>query len=459
MSTEEIQDLAQDPEGVFWQVRTRLNRGDEPGVISFLKTISIGFYDQAIVANLLISARTISLLRWFLEWTKEMLNCPHVAERESSPTRLNHLLWWAISQANLEAVKLLVEYGADIHSPSSVGSQSPLSDDAVRTNYTALVRWMLEHGADPNANTGGITRSHLFFPAIQQRNLPMVKVLVEHRARINGTDKRSSALPRPVVPDRKTRQWVQDEGLQKFHDYLRSQGGMYPWEMCGEPEPPLPEISPSPEEDSLSYHFNDCLGGASRNPFATEILRPDWPIIVHLLRVDYEFQHYWILATEGMSAVPMNVPPDNALATEYQYAELFIQLPLDWPVNEAWMNRPQNRWMLDWLFRIARWPHENNTWLGPAAVFANDEPPQPLAPGMPFTCLLVTPTDDDFSRWKVSDDKLVRYYWVNPIYTEERDFERQHDTRALFERITPPELSPGFSYPLDLRRPNSVQGK
>ena len=146
----------------------------------------------------------------------------------------------------------------------------------------------------------------------------------------------------------------------------------------------------------------------------------------------------------------MNVPADDPAAAEYRYAELFFRLPQDWPIDEASMAEPKNRWPLDWLFRIARWPFENNTWLGPAAVFANGEPPEPLADDMPFTCLLVTPTEEDFSRWQVSEDKVVRYYWVYPIYTEEREFERRHDTRELLTALADRECP----LHIDAGRPN-----
>ena len=66
---------------------------------------------------------------------------------------------------------------------------------------------------------------------------------------------------------------------------------------------------------------------------------------------------------------------------------MFVQLPADWPYKQ--LDDPQHTWPMRWLRSTAQYPAYHDTWLGGRyALVANDDPPQPLAPHLPFTCLL-----------------------------------------------------------------------
>ncbi len=98
------------------------------------------------------------------------------------------------------------------------------------------------------------------------------------------------------------------------------------------------------------------------------------------------------------------------------------------------------RWPFEWLMRIARWPHEHNTWLGPTAVFANGEPPKPFAKNTKLSCIFAAPAGYDFSTWQRPDGQTVTIYQLYPIYTEERDLEREEGAEELLGRLMDADL-------------------
>jgi uncharacterized protein len=407
--------------------------GDDQAMALIEQVGEISSALQYTIASCAIWRNRIAFLRWFLERTRHFLNQPQIEECQHS--RVNQLLSHAAGFGNLSAVQVLVsEFGADVGFRSNIMGTDVLSGAVNKKNEDTndrveLVQWLLDHGRDPNKLGGGCYACFALMTAAHQKNLPMVKLLVERGGLINALNAYGLS---PLT-------YAQMGGSQEVIDYLRSVGAKEPWEIRGEPPPP-----PPPPADSITHHFRSTLG-CQPNPFAKDIVQPDLPTI-HLLQQE----EFWVLATEGMSNRPMNVPAGDPTASEFRFAELFIRLPEKWPVDQASMAEPKNRWVLDWLFRIASWPFDNNSWLGPSAVFANGEPPEPIAEGMPFTCFLVTPTGEPFGRWEVSKEKIVHYYWVYPIFTEEREFERAYGTRALLEKFA----ERGCPLAVDPARPN-----
>ncbi len=56
-------------------------------------------------------------------------------------------------------------------------------------------------------------------------------------------------------------------------------------------------------------------------------------------------------------------------------------------------------WPIEWLKRIARYPHDNDTWLGgPHTIIANGEPPEPFAPNTKMSCLLLLAVSERWPR-------------------------------------------------------------
>jgi uncharacterized protein len=131
-------------------------------------------------------------------------------------------LVFAARQGDLESVKLLLEYGADVNQQTE-GGWTPLLT-AVQNRYYGLAAFLLEHGADPSLqNKGGWSPLYI---ATDNRNieggdyptrkpdrdhLEIIKLLVEHGADVN-TRMRSSTETRTIF----THQWLYEDGATPF---------------------------------------------------------------------------------------------------------------------------------------------------------------------------------------------------------------------------------------------------
>jgi hypothetical protein len=380
-----------------------LSNGDQAGAIRFLGPLPLNDRLESQLVDMAIYNKHLKFLDWLLTNHRYRLQLKPIAGIDR--TRLSMLLENNCSAGNMEVVQLLVtKFGADIHARWSANSWNRAIESAVSSNNVDLVRWLLDQGANPNIDE---TFSECLSKAAMFGSLAMVKLLVERGAIVNP--RQFSGLPPLVAAECAAR-----SGGHEKYEYLKSLGARPGWELRGLSERPTIAGYSGPPEGSIEYHFG--ANNFAANPIAKELIGPDWPVTIHLFKGD----DCWLLATEGMSIRPMTVPPegDDEVAKECRYAELFLRLPPEWPVDKEWLNQPQNRWVLDWVMRIARWPHEHKTWFGRSAVIANGEPPQPFTEGLPFSCWLVTPTEEQFSRWIVNEEKIVRYYWIYPIFTE-----------------------------------------
>lgn len=161
------------------------------------------------------------------------------------------------------------------------------------------------------------------------------------------------------------------------------------------------------------------------------------PLTIHIVTDENDDKY---LVTEGMSSHAMTVPPGGE---DYQYAELSVFLRDKWPIDAASLQDKQYRWPIDWLRKVARYPHQNQTWVGGQyAIIANGEPPAPLGPRTELTCLLVIANPNQFGKWIREDGQTVVFYDIIPLYTEERDFEMQHGIAALMSKFEAYAIAP-----------------
>ncbi len=90
-----------------------------------------------------------------------------------------------------------------------------------------------------------------------------------------------------------------------------------------------------------------------------EVVSDELHIDVHQGRSRGDARYQWLF-TSGMSRKPMRLPPEiNA----NPYAELVMCLPPDWPLNVNAFRDENNYWPVRLLKSLARYPHENSTWL------------------------------------------------------------------------------------------------
>jgi hypothetical protein len=306
---------------------------------------------------------------------------------------------------------LVEEFGFDVNTRED--SSGPLID-AAHNGCLNVARWLLEHGA--KVDGPGDTSATPLASAATAGSLEVARLLLEHGADPNvlyGTmeygDPPTNALKQAVM-----------FGHHEVAGLLRSYGAVLP---------PGCDFGDAPAQaGSLLAHIEHHLG--KHRPLSLhEIVPGDPPITIHVVPM----ANCQALVTTGMSDRAMNVPSGGE---DYQFAELVMYLPVDWPLGPKTLADPNHSWPIDWMRRIAHSPHDNRTWLGGrSAVIANGEPPRPLATNTRFTCLLALVEANEFGSFRLPDDRLVVFYTLYPLYTEERDLERQKGTEELLERL------------------------
>lgn len=341
--------------------------------------------------------------------------------------------------SNPKLAELFLQHGAKIDEPL-VGygkAHCPVINLAAMNGSLTMVRWLREHGADINHSIHGKPASMPLLSAAHMGHLDVVRYLVEHGAVVNFVNGFGLS---PL-----------DYAAQFNHpevaDYLRSVGAKSGADL---PRDHLPKRQPKPTGDSIREHLVSCFGEVKDFPLH-EIVPGDPPLrLLHVL--EFETSSYQAIVTDGMSARLANLTSDVDPTEVMRRTELLVVLDRNWPLDEEAMKLDRHRWPIDWLRKIARWPFENDTCLRRGNIFANGEPPEPLADNTKQTCLLVTTTESPWGTWRRPDGEEVRVMLVTSIYTDERDFERADGMVALLEKF----VESGFGIEVFINRPSVV---
>lgn len=156
------------------------------------------------------------------------------------------------------------------------------------------------------------------------------------------------------------------------------------------------------------------------------------------------------LVTSGMSDLPMTTPAD---AGDLQFLELMICLPLDWPVSDEAFKDESNYWPVRWLKRLARFPHEYETWFFYGHTLPNGDPPEAFADNCGLSSWLLMPprlAPDRFQKLEIDDEKSIHFAALYPLYEEEMQLKLEFGTEVLFERL----VKDNVTELLDIERPN-----
>ena len=212
------------------------------------------------------------------------------------------------------------------------------------------------------------------------------------------------------------------------------------------------EIAVDNEENinRISNHIEKHLA-----PVATvfhEIVSELVHIDVHCIPASDD-RPYITLITSGMSDRPMSPPPE---AKQYSYAELMICLPPDWPIKQESFRDENNYWPIRWLKRLARFPHEYDTWLFEGHTIPSGDPPEPFAENTQFCGWLLFPpllVPDEFRELRVDSEKTIRFFAIFPLYEQEMEFKLSAGMDALIDRFA----QHGVTELVDVTRPNTCK--
>ena len=97
--------------------------------------------------------------------------------------------------------------------------------------------------------------------------------------------------------------------------------------------------------------------------------------------------------------------------------------------------------------RLAAFPHESATWLQQALVI---DCGGPLAPNTAMSCLLAYTENTEMGHAQLPDGRRIVFYFLVPLYPEERDLEKREGTPRLLGLLR----DHGFDKGVAIGRPN-----
>ena len=343
----------------------------------------------------------------------------------------------------MRIVEFLIEKGADINLLAEVGG-SPL-DEAASKGHLEVARYLVAHGASlavlhPNRNP--------LFSTIYEGHPHVAKFLLEVGIDPHVVYRSSAGTLKNAFS------YAQSRNQKEIVDLLVKAGCRLPIEGVDKPvwEPEEFRQKPlhEPAADDKSHEQFILLMGEVFGPVDPLALQEivsvhdDVDVAIYVIRPNDDHPQM-TLFTSGMSDRAMRVPKGQE---EYQYAELLMHLPATWPHPRDQGAGQDTFWPIEWLRQVAYYPHLHETWLGGAmTIISSAEPPVPLGPNTRQTCLLLLANDTPIL---LNGEKAVRLYTVVPIYTEERDYEKNHGILALLKLLQ----ERGYTTVVDINRPN-----
>lgn len=157
-------------------------------------------------------------------------------------------------------------------------------------------------------------------------------------------------------------------------------------------------------------------------------------IDIHIVQPTEE-RPFYTLVTSGMSDQRMSPPGEVA---HLGYAELCLSLPADWPVGNEAFNDDEFYWPVYWLKKLARFPHEYNTWIFDGHTIPNGDPPEKMHPSVGFSSWLVTfpiLVPEPFLELKVNANKSIFFLAIVPLFESELNYKLKKGHEQLLKRL------------------------
>jgi hypothetical protein len=134
-----------------------------------------------------------------------------------------------------------------------------------------------------------------------------------------------------------------------------------------------------------------------------------------------------------MSDLPM-----QGADPEDRYAELVLCLPPTWKLSQQAFKDQRNYWPVEWLKRVARLPHEYQTWVGAGHTIPNGDPPEPFDDSTDMCCwMLAAPVwfPEEFRELRITPQRSINFLTILPLYKSEVAYKLQHGAGVLADRM------------------------
>lgn len=195
----------------------------------------------------------------------------------------------------------------------------------------------------------------------------------------------------------------------------------------------MPYMYDAQEMQVVESHIAEYFGEFSM--VLHEIFSPDIHVDICLIPPrPQDGRNYYTLVTMGMGAYAMNVP-EELVERNLMRAELVINLPADWHMEEGAMQDERWYWPIRLLKTIARLPLEEESWVGWGHTIGMEEG-ETYAENTTFCGSMLATVDmfdEDGFYCTLPGGDDVNFYYVLPLYKDEMEFKLAHDADALLE--------------------------
>lgn len=159
-----------------------------------------------------------------------------------------------------------------------------------------------------------------------------------------------------------------------------------------------------------------------------EIFSPDIHLDICVVEPT-ESEPFYKLITMGAGAYRMNVPSEYK-KYNIEYAEYMICLPATWNLQSS---DEKDYWPIRALKDVARLPIMCNTWLCYGHTTQCDEEGSPYAENTKINSLILDEAIKDASSMTMSSGKVVNFWKIVPLYSEELQYKMENGAEELFE--------------------------
>lgn len=182
------------------------------------------------------------------------------------------------------------------------------------------------------------------------------------------------------------------------------------------------------DEDLILAHIERYFGKIERR---IHDFNPEF-IGVDILVIPPSTKHpYTTLMTLGMGSRFMEGTPPELIPEGFGYDELFLCLPDDWEFST------ENLWPIQYLFDLAKFPFQNQSWIGAGHSLAYDS----YIGDTNFSGFLITyPYEHGMEAFQfyLEEDLVIHFYNIIPLYIEELNYKQEigfEELETLFQEI------------------------